>query len=87
MELYSSITDAILFVEKPALWMFRAIGDFLGFFQLLKAPDVFDSCAAIDNLELVGLTLQLGALWQAHWIPRNGWRWSLGALKKFDYMV
>ena len=68
------IQDAILFIKKTAVLMFRTIGIFYGLFRRLRVPKVFEPCVAIDNLELVGLALQLGAFRQAHWFSRNSWR-------------
>ena len=46
-----SIQDAILFVEKPTLLMFRAMMKFCGLPRSLKAPTLLDFYATIDKLE------------------------------------
>ena len=66
--------------------MFHTIRYFVGLFRRFREQNVSDFCVKIDNLELPGLALQPGALRQAHWISKNSWRRSLGALK-IDHML
>ena len=74
-----SIQDAILFVEKPTLLMFRTIGKFFA-----PSDAQGHGTFSISMLQMTaGLALQLGTLR----ISRNVWRRSLRALMKWDHVV